>query len=310
MAVRIRIDIFSGLQNPVIELDDKKASAVLDRLKPMHALSQAEVEAIPPIPILGYRGLMVEQVGARTSKSLPKAFRVSAGQLVGPELMHQPADENFEDFVFGKKGIIGQTKLGKKFVEFAKQQVERSRTVREQLLTTPSAGETAKAEASILAFTNVTAPACSCAPVNEPAWWNDGGLKQLNNNCYNYSTNYRSDTFAQPGRAQGILITTATCFCPFVKLAAESDSLIDAPAANNECPPEGHLVALVMAPGFDFHWYRKGQDGLWSHKVGPAPVTNLDNSGRLIMDPRTADRGPYIDFCSFMVVKNGHLKLR
>ena len=31
---------------------------------------------------------------------------------------------------------------------------------------------------------------------NEPSWWNDGGQKQFANNCYNYSTNYRTDTFA------------------------------------------------------------------------------------------------------------------
>ena len=35
------------------------------------------------------------------------------------------------------------------------------------------------------------------------AWWNDGGARQFNNNCYNYATNYRTDTFAQPGKAAG-----------------------------------------------------------------------------------------------------------
>ena len=53
------------------------------------------------------------------------------------------------------------------------------------------------------------------------------------------------------------------------------------------CPALGHLVALVIAPGWDFHWYRKGPDGMWSHKPGQTPVTNVDNSGNPIIDPRT-----------------------
>lgn len=311
--VRVRVDIFSGLENPVVELEGKKAEEVLARLKPQRALSMAEVKPTPPIPTLGYRGLIVEQVGARAARSLPKSFRVASGQLLGPELTHLPADEDFESFVFGSRGIIRQAKLGKGFVETAKRVVEESREVRGRLIANLSAKGAKKAgkKAGVAkAAAAVVAPGCTCAPIYEPAWWNDGGQKQFNNNCYNYSTNYRTDTFAQPGRASGIFITPATCFCNFVKPAAVRDSLIDAPAANNRCPPTGHVVALVVAPQFDFHWYRKGTDGLWTHKVGPAPVTNLDNAGNIITDPRTADRGPYTDFCGFMVVMHGHIKLR
>jgi len=39
------------------------------------------------------------------------------------------------------------------------------------------------------------------------------------------------------------------------------------------------------------------------------PTLNLDNSGHLIPDPRTADRGPYTNFCTFVVVKHGHIKI-
>jgi len=39
------------------------------------------------------------------------------------------------------------------------------------------------------------------------------------------------------------------------------------------------------------------------------PTLNVDNSGHLIPDPRTADRGPYTNFCTFMVVKHGHIKI-
>ena len=43
--------------------------------------------------------------------------------------------------------------------------------------------------------------------------------------------------------------------------------------------------------------------------MGGTPVTNVDNSGNLIPDVRTADREPYTDFCTFMVVMHGHIKI-
>jgi hypothetical protein len=97
---------------------------------------------------------------------------------------------------------------------------------------------------------------------------------------------------------------------PDVRAAAIADSLIDAPKANNHCPGEGHLVALVIAPNYDFHWYRKGRTGRWSHKPGSTPVIDVDNSNAPIVDPRTADRGMYTQFTTFMVVMHGHIKIK
>src|SRR5713226_4586825 len=109
-----------------------------------------------------------------------------------------------------------------------------------------------------------------------------------------------TDNFAQPGMASGVSHNTT---CPTVIPAAVADGLINAPNAHNRCPAEGHLVALVMAPGYDYHWYRKGRNGYWTHKVGGSPATNLDNNSNLIPDPRTAARGVYTQFCTFMVVE-------
>jgi hypothetical protein len=127
------------------------------------------------------------------------------------------------------------------------------------------------------------------------------------NNCYNYASNYRTDNFAQPGMASGV---SHSLTCATVIPAAVADGLIDSPGANNRCPDEGHLVALVMGPGWDYHWYRKGRNGYWSHKPGGTPVTNVDNNGALIRDPRTAARDGYTQFCTFMIVMHGHIKLK
>jgi hypothetical protein len=154
---------------------------------------------------------------------------------------------------------------------------------------------------------------CRCAPLYEPAWWNDGGQRQLQNNCYNYGSNYRTDTFhqipggSQPGAAAGAMYASITG--PEVRAAAITDGLINNPSANNKCPGEGHLVALVIAPGWDFHWFRKGRTGRWSHKPGSTPVIDVDNSNAIITDPRTADRGPYTQFTTFMTVMHGHVKI-
>lgn len=287
MEFRITIDVFSGRKNPVIEVKGKEAARLYERLKPTTRLSGRELLPVPT-STLGYRGLIIESTGAR---ALPKTFRLANGDLTGPRLSHRSADEDFEDFIAHHSALTRN--LGKKFPAFLLREIERFRETRSRHRHHPPHWPHREH--------------CRCAPLYEPTWWNDAGQKQYNNNCYNYSTNYRTDTFAQPGLAAGAEYTALTCAS--VRPAAVADDLIATPAANNKCPKEGHLVALVIAPGYDFHWYRKGRNGYWTHKPGGTPATNVDNSGHLIPDPRTADRGPYTDFCTFMVVMHGHIKI-
>lgn len=299
MPVRIVVDVFSGRQNPVIELRGKEAEELLARSKP--TTRRATAAAAPTeVPALGYRGLIVEQVGKR-KPGLPRSFRFAAG-LVGVEPVRVAADEAAEEFIFGPKGPAEWAGLDRKVLSFVRRQLPELRA----RVTAPAAAALPLRRKRPAIGAQVQA--CPGGPIAEPNWWNDAGQRQLRNNCYNYSTNYRTDTFAQPGNANNRTITTLTCSA--IRRLAILDKLIDAPNANNRCPGTGHLVALVVAPGFDFHWYRKGEDGLWTHKVGPAPVTPFDNAGNLIVDPRTADRGPYINFCGFMVVMHGHIRLQ
>ncbi len=242
---------------------------------------------------LGYRGLVIEQTRV-ASRALPKVFRVAGGAIYGPRLAHYAADPEFEEFFAGPKGPAARLRAARGFPEILRAEIKTLKEFRKLFI--PSK------------IIWPLRPLCRCAPLYEPAWWNDGGQKQGNNNCYNYATNYRSDTFAQPGQASGAMYTQLTCAS--VRPGAIADGLINSPRANNKCPKEGHLVALVIWPGVDFHWYRKGRNGHWSHKPGSTPVTNLDNSNNLISDPRTADRGGYTSFCTFMVVMHGHIKIQ
>ena len=68
--LKITIDIFSGRKNPVLELEGKEAAETLERLKPSPKLKKDDL-VTPPSSTLGYRGLIIEQVGPK-SKDLPK----------------------------------------------------------------------------------------------------------------------------------------------------------------------------------------------------------------------------------------------
>lgn len=294
MALRVVVDVFSGRPNPVLVLQGREEREVLARLRPMRRPG-----AVPPRPqsFLGYRGLDFELTGGR--RRLPPTFRLRHGILLGEGLGVPASDPGFEAWFMSPRGPLGRLGLGTAFHE--RLDAERQR---EQ----PKGGDGDKDDRRERNEGRGKRGRCECAPLYEPAWWNDGGQRQWGNNCYNYSTNYRSDTFAQPGLAAGAMY--ATLSCKDVRAGAVADDLIADPKANNRCPKEGHLVALVVAPGWDFHWYRKGRTGYWSHKPGGTQATNRDNSGNLIPDPRTADRGPYVDFCTFMVVMHGHIKIQ
>jgi len=290
MAMRVTIDMFSGRPNPVFELRGKAATEVLAGLRPAGGRRREKVAPLPA-STLGYRGMVIEQLG-RPVRGLPRTFRVANGDVFGGRAPHRAADPSFEDFVCGSTGPLRRLRLGREFPLVLVREIGRLRELRYRY-PWPRWPWPVKNP-------------CQCAPIYEPAWWNVPA-RQPYNNCYNYSTNYRTNTFAQPGRAAGAIYTALTCAA--VRPAAVADELIDSPSANNRCPAKGHLVALVVWPGGDYHWYRKGRNGYWTHKPGGTAVTNLDNSGHLIADPRLADRGPYTDFCTFMVVMHGHIRI-
>jgi hypothetical protein len=291
MSLRITIDIFSGRPNPVMDVTGREAHEILERVKPSERLRPGHMGA--PEHILGYRGLSIEQVGATRRSGLPKIFRVAAGSIYGPKLSHAIADPNFERDFSSARGLAARFKGISGFPAILRREIDRLHDIRKHHKDYHHRWPGKER--------------CRCAPLYEPTWWNDAGQKQIHNNCYNYATNYRTDTFAQPGRGNGAMYTSFTCAS--VRPAAVADDLIAAPGANNKCPEEGHLVALVIWPSVDFHWYRKGRNGFWSHKPGGTPVRNVDNGNHLIRDPRTADRGGYTVFCTFMVVMHGHVKI-
>jgi hypothetical protein len=130
-----------------------------------------------------------------------------------------------------------------------------------------------------------------------PGFWNNPAT-QPHNNCYNYARNWRTNTFAQPGRAHGA--GTSTMACANVTTAAMADGL---KKRCNPCLPASEfprrLMALVIDPGWDYHWYRHQRGGFWGHKPGQTAARNVDNSNVIVTNPETCNRGGYTDFCGY-----------
>ncbi len=150
---------------------------------------------------------------------------------------------------------------------------------------------------------------CGSSSYN-PSFWNDGGNVQQHNNCYNYSNNHRTDTFAQPGNASGECCNVVDV--PTIAKYSQADGLISTTLAAG-CGDSRELLAMVIAPSIpDYHWYRRDANGFWTHKPGHTPATNVDNSGVTITNPETANRGPYTIFggyfctCSSATEGAGH----
>jgi hypothetical protein len=307
MPLRLTIDVFSGRPNPTVVITGVEERELLARIaapREGRGTRRARAQRASTLPpsFLGYRGVLVERVtetrrgrASRTQPPMPDSGRLAGGFLYGPRGDGRPTRDPFVDeFICGSTGPFRLAGLDRRFFERCPDEIGRFRDTMQRY--------------PWKKWPWPRRPPCPCAPLWEPAWWNDAGQVQWNNNCYNYGTNYRTDTYAQPGQANNAIYQSIVC--ADVKAGAVADALIDAPGNNNKCPKEGHLVALVVGPGWDFHWYRKGRNHRWTHKPGGTEATNVDNSGHLISDPRTADRGGYTDFCTFMIVMHGHVKIR
>jgi hypothetical protein len=308
MPVKLTLDIFSGRPNPVMVLDTKTARKLVNQLS-FSALKK-QTEKTNPFPsILGYRGLIIEQEGKLFSDDLPERLHY-AQDTVYTDAKAAKAESGLESFLMDNlKNFTGVEDI-QDFPTVVESLWRNYMDGRKDFIINASKWRDVLSEELIRPLR----PVCACSPTADLAAWNTNPFITSRNNCYNYATNYRSDTYGQPGQAAGQKWNDLTaCNVGAGKISATmgavADGLIDVPSQNNKCVSPGHLVALVNSPGWDYHWYRKGSNGKWSHKMGGSPATLLDNSGNPITDPRTANRGSYTGFCTFMQVIHGHFKV-
>ena len=53
---------------------------------------------------------------------------------------------------------------------------------------------------------------------------------------------------------------------------------------------------------YDYHWWRRDEDGTWSHKLGTNSISHVDEDGLPIYDPKSASRYPYEHFLAYLIV--------
>jgi len=278
--LQITADMYSGLPNPTWLVEDEQEAVSLLR---EISQNQSVVAAIDKGEQgLGYRGLVVEVLADNIPEKhgVPAEFRVAAAGK-GLEI----AERVFASMQKAQAISAQAVELVRPQLLIAESRAEASVP---DIVALPEAGAAADARA-VTCFIEVGA--------FNPGFWNNSAQVRQHNNCYNYASNRRTDTFAQPGRATGHQATVMAC--AKVTAGAISDGLHH----RFNCFPDSQkprwLMALVVAPGYDYHWYRKQKEGFWGHKPGSTLAKNTDNNGAVIYNPEMAARGPYTQFCGY-----------
>lgn len=295
--LKVTADVFSGRENPQWLLEGNDAQAVLKEL----ALNRGAVAELDSgFQGLGLRGLVIETLSddASPEYALPAAFRIANGASLYESKGLEIAARLIQGMLKATALALGPDdpqKPNKALQKFLLEQLALSRGA---VATAATAAPVEEAESRASAEAARQVCMIEVGQFN-PGFWNDPRWV-TRNNCYNYASNRRTDTFAQPGRASGSMYSAINC--AQVGAAAVRDGARQYPncAPNPEAPR--WYMALVIAPGpgfIDYHWYRKSKEGFWGHKPGGTPARNLDNSGHLITNPQTCDRGPYKLFCGY-----------
>jgi hypothetical protein len=292
--LQITMDVFSGRPNPSwVVTDDAEVRAIFQAMADNRAALSQEA---PTEMGLGFRGIVVEPLfdGGGQDSDLDARAYIPVGSNTAVDAILDRiisvVSNTQQAFSLDAEAITAETE----FLSFLQQQLmDRTRDTMDD--TEGAFGLQPPAEAAAaLAICQI-----ENYPFN-PGFWNNDATVRSSNNCYNYASNKRTNTFAQPGRGCGNMYKDITC------TEVTRASLCDGLHHRYDCFPPSeaprHLVALVIAPGpafKDFHWYRLHREGFWGHKPGGTAARNTDNSNRIILDPRSCNRGPYTQFCGF-----------
>lgn len=295
--LRIEVDMFSGRPNPIWIITDADASAQL-----LGAVAEAKGAAAVPsrgFSGLGFRELRVDIIHDDEPRRRGVASRFALASTAAADFKASGVlAKRFVEAMPLKSDIrLLQheltpltSKLRELILERLDQYLRKPPRLRE-----PKRPTTTKGLRTTIADEKCKTCQYEVSQFN-PGFWNTPAV-QPHNNCYNYARNWRTDTFAQPGRAHGAQASTMAC--ANVTTAAMADGL----HKRCDCLPQSEyprrLMALVIDPGWDYHWYRHQRGGFWGHKPGSTAARNVDNSNVVITNPESCNRGGYTDFCGY-----------
>lgn len=280
----VELDIFSGRPNPRWTLDKKQRDNLIDQLRGGNVtlLDPNDAEGV-----LGYRGFVItldQSELALLGRSDQRAaqFRIRSGIAVDAETV-------------AERWLLETTPAGV-LVDAVSEEAESGigREVNRMTLL----GEGPQ-EVDILASCSIF----STSSTNF-SFWNAVYNDRWNNNCYNYASNKKTWTMAQPGRGSGSMFTSLTL--TNIANACRRDGWGDS------CNANSLVFSLWIWPNTDFHFYRKtadvGGQSRWCHKPGRTNARNTDNSGNIITAPVNCNRGQYNTGAIVLWAPNGTVK--
>ena len=295
--LRIEIDLFSGRPNPVwIITDRQETESLLGNIAEQPGVTARQGAGYSG---LGFREIRIDLLGDDEPryKRLPPQFAIAS-----------TAAKNFKASTAIARRVIESMPLQSRVQLVEHDLTPPSRKLRDGILErferyldlrVKTRPRPAPRPSSPLRTTIRDEKCTKCEyEVSQfnPGFWNTPSVQPYNN-CYNYGRNWRTDTRAQPGRAHGA--QTSIMACNTVTAAAMADGLVK----RCNCLPISEwprrLLALVVDPGYDYHWYRHQRGGFWGHKPGRTAARNYDNSNVIITNPETCNRGGYTDFCGY-----------
>jgi hypothetical protein len=282
--LQVELDIFSGMPNPTWILTDKEERALLDRImaKPELMLSSVQSPGI-----LGYRGMVVSLVKeddnawSRTALAsgtrLPHTFRIGglSKESIETASWMLTTSEKTETSVDDFLREVAQTGISTVTLESA--------TVEE--------GGTQLAGAGMCCSSNYLFMNASTFNLSTYI---------STSNCYCFASNHPGGgRWAKPGRRGGYASPSLSPSDLGAGLARDG--------WKGSCVPLRNLmIALVVWPNYDFHFYRlvRTNSYLWGHKPGGTSARYTDNSGNYITEPAICNRGGYTSFYGYWYQDN------
>lgn len=296
--LRIEIDLFSGRPNPVWMITDaKEAERLLGNIAEQSGVTARQGAGYSG---LGFREVRIDVVGDDEPrfKRLPPQFAIASSAAKNFKASTSIARRVIQSMPTQSRVRLLEhdlTPLSAKLRDGVLERFQRYLDLREVLRRPKLPPRPSNPLRTTIRDEKCTDCQYEVSQFN-PAFWNTPTVQPYNN-CYNYARNWRTNTFAQPGRAHGA--QTSTMACNTVTTAAMADGLVK----RCKCLPISEwprrLMALVIDPGWDYHWYRHQRGGFWGHKPGSTAARNYDNSSVIITNPETCNRGGYTDFCGY-----------
>ncbi len=314
--IQVTLDVFSGNPNPSWELSEDKVKEFFEmkgwKESMLHEENEIELD-------LGYRGFIMSVMSSKAAKKdstktkgfiqerhigLPNTFRIYSPKKAAEGMKKSMNMKEMQDNElwllntskgkiskrFENEKEIGNGGLSQELFQYVEKTISQEKTSEESIQESTGEERESTSEKAI-------------SQIYNPPFWNNPSWVKLNN-CYNYASNSRTNTFAQPGRAHGQKFLMN---CTSVRDAAFADGVLD--DSLESIMGQNYHVALVIWPGQDYHWYTYHDEGFWGHKPGGTPARNWDAQDRIInprgspnLTPYNCNRGPYTQFCGFYYI--------